>query len=45
MHLLDDEVLADFKRIALLRHDVFQQAYLVLDRIQEWPTMQGLFTR
>ena len=45
MHLLDGEgpypVLADFKRIALLRREGFQQAYLVLDRIQEWPKMEG----
>ena len=34
-------MLADFKRIALLRREGFQQAYLVLDRIQEWPTMEG----
>ena len=42
LHMLEDEgpwpILADCRGIALLRHEGFLQAYLILDRIEEVPT-------
>jgi len=34
-------ILADCQGIALLRREEFLQAYLILDRIEEYPTVEG----